>query len=244
MKTKFLLPLSLLCLNTFFFKAIDVFYPFKNDTKSSSYKISQKEEQTGTPTVDFVSFSNGIGETDYFCTSHVGNSYEIYPKLSNTSHQIRLRKYPSLNIVYSSSTNYYGDSGTLNYTPSPGWYVLEVKRTNSYGTTDWVGYEVEFVDCSQNNGGGNEYRVYPNPTSEILIVEESSKSKTQNNKTHRLNKINSSSTYELYDFNSTLVSRGKINDITNIDISNYKKGEYILKINSKGKSKTHHVIIE
>lgn len=110
----------------------------------------------GEAVVDMIEFENGIDEIGYFCSSHTGNTYSIFPRLSGTTHQIRLRRYPNLSIVYSPSTNYSGDSGTLNYTPTPGWYLFEVKRTNSCGITEWSGTEVEFVDCS-NGGGGEEF---------------------------------------------------------------------------------------
>ncbi|WP_025665337.1 zinc metalloprotease [Aquimarina megaterium] len=107
--------------------------------------------------LSMIEFENGIGEIGYFCSSHTGNTYSIAPRLSGTTHQIRLRRYPNLSIVYSPSTNYSGNSGTLHYTPTPGWYLFEVRRTNSCGTTEWSGTEVEFVDCSNGGGGGEEF---------------------------------------------------------------------------------------
>ncbi|WP_299214484.1 M57 family metalloprotease [uncultured Aquimarina sp.] len=114
----------------------------------------RKDVWIGKAVVDYIEFGNGIGETDYFCSSHYGNTYDIFPRLSGTTHQIRLRRWPSLSIVYSPSTNYSGNSGTLNYTPSPGWYVFGIRRTNPCGTSEWFETEVEFVDCSNNEGGG------------------------------------------------------------------------------------------
>ncbi|WP_299437379.1 M57 family metalloprotease [uncultured Aquimarina sp.] len=114
----------------------------------------RKDVWVGKAVVDYIEFGNGIGETDYFCSSHYGNTYDIFPRLPGTTHQIRVRRWPSLSIVYSPSTNYSGNSGTLNYTPSPGWYVFEIRRTNPCGTSEWFETEVEFVDCSNNEGGG------------------------------------------------------------------------------------------
>ncbi|MDY8137666.1 reprolysin-like metallopeptidase [Aquimarina sp. 2201CG5-10] len=110
----------------------------------------------GDAIVDYVEFGNGVGGTDYFCSSHNGNTYSILPQQSGTTHQIRLRRFPSLSIIYSPSTNYVGNTGTVNFTPSPGWYVFEVRRTNSCGTSEWFSTEVEYVDCS-NGGGGEEF---------------------------------------------------------------------------------------
>lgn len=201
--------------------------------------IVQKDIWVGKADVDIVLFSNGISESAYWCTSHSGNYYELFPKLDGTFHEIRLRKYPNLNIVYSSSTNYYGDEGTFYYTPSAGWYLFEVRRTNSCGTSDWFGYEVEFIDCSQQGGSGeSEYSIYPNPSSESITIQKKS------------NDINSTNDrkiqYEFFDFSSSLIYKGFItNDKTIINVSNLKKGRYILKIYStKEEEETHHIIIE
>lgn len=208
------------------------------------YETIQKDVWVGKADIDIVLFSNAIGETDYWCTSHTDNYYDLFPKLDGTTHEIRLKKYPNLNIVYSSSTNYYGDEGPFYYTPSAGWYLFEVRRTNSCGTSDWFGYEVEFVDCSQQGGGESEYRIYPNPTSETLTIEKLSNNQTSQIDTFKLINIKNSDSFELYDFNTNLVKKGVINNQTIIDVSTYKRGRYFLKINSKGKSRTHHIIIE
>lgn len=194
----------------------------------------------GNADVDWVFFSNGIGESDYFCSSNSGNDYEILPKISGSNHQVRIKEYPSLNVVYTSYIK-TGNLGTLNYNPAPGWYVFEVRRTNSCGTTNWFGAEVEFVDCSQQGGGGMEYRISPNPTSETLTI---SKKQSKEGKNVSKLKNNAKDSYELYDYNGNLTDKGTVNDETNIDVSNYKKGRYFLKINSSKKSKVHQIIIE
>lgn len=208
------------------------------------YETIQKDVWVGKADLDIVLFSNGIGETDYWCTSHTGNYYELFPKLDGTTHEIRLKKYPNLNIVYSSSTNYYGDEGPFYYTPLPGWYLFEVRRTNSCGTSDWFGYEVEFVDCSQQGGGESEYSIYPNPTSETLTIEKLNNNQTLQIDTFELINIKNSDSFELYDFNTNIIKKGVLNNQTIIDVSTYKRGRYFLKINSKGKSRTHHIIIQ
>lgn len=207
------------------------------------YETIQKDIWVGKADIDIVLFSNGIGGTDYWCTSHAGNYYNLYPKLDGTSHEIRLRKYPNLDIVYNSSTIFYGDEGTFYYTPSAGWYLFEVRRTNSCGTSDWYGYEVEFVDCSQQGGGESEYSIYPNPTSETLTIEKLYIVQTSEVNTIELKNIKISDSYELYDFNSNILVKGVLDKQTFIDISKYKKGKYFLKINSNGKIKTHQIII-
>lgn len=199
----------------------------------------KKDVIVGIPPIDLVTFSNGADSGDYFCTSHTGNTYHIEPgNVPNTTYQYRLRKYPNLNVVYTSPTGRsYSDQ--VSYTPSQGWYEFQVRATNDCGTGPWVGYEVEYVDCSQ--GGGGEYRISPNPTSSTLTIE---KNKDRRKETNNLYDKDDQPTYQLYDFYANILTRGDIRDITTINISNYKKGIYILKISFKDKSEIHKVIIE
>lgn len=203
-------------------------------------KTLTKNVVVGNANVDMVLFANGVGETDYYCTSHTENTYEIFPIISGSTHQIRLRQYPNLNIVYTSNI-ITGNSGTVNYYPSPGWYVFEVARTNSCGTTDWFGTEVEYVDCSQQGGGEMEFSIFPNPTSETLTI---SKKETKEGKNAPKSEKSDNSSYKLYDFNANLVQEGIFIDKTIIDVSNYKKGTYILKIYSSNASKTYQIVVE
>ena len=113
----------------------------------------QKDFWIGKRYVDGVNFSNGIGEDGYFCSSNNGNEYAISPKIKGNTYQYRLLSFPSLSVLYTSTTT-SSNSGTINYTPSPGWYVFEARITNACGTSDWIGWEVEYVDCT--NGGGGQ----------------------------------------------------------------------------------------
>ena len=113
----------------------------------------QKDFWIGKRYVDWVDFTNDIGEEGYFCSSHNGNEYVISPKIKGNTYQYRLLSFPSLSVLYTSTTT-SSNSGTINYTPSPGWYVFEVRITNACGTSQWIGNEVEYVDCI--NGGGGQ----------------------------------------------------------------------------------------
>ncbi|WP_303318918.1 M12 family metallopeptidase [Flavivirga abyssicola] len=122
----------------------------------TSCSTVQKNIWVGTQYIEDIQFSNGIGEEWYFCSSHTNNQYDLYPKIQGNTYQVRLLSFPSLNVLYTSSTT-TSSFGTLNYTPSPGWYVFEARMTNSCGTSQWLGYEVEFVDCNQGGGQGEEF---------------------------------------------------------------------------------------
>ena len=97
---------------------------------------------------------------------------------------------------------------------------------------------MEFVDCTLEGGGGEmEYRIFPNPSSETLTIQK--KSNLENSR-----EIESSYSIELYDFNSNLIFNSFERNQKSINISKYKKGKYILKINKNNKTETHHIIIK
>lgn len=213
----------------------------------------KKDIWVGKAYPDFVSFHNDLGETDYFCTSHNGNSYKISPKFSEffgTSHQIRLRQYPNLNVVYSPSTNFIGNTGTLNYTPSPGWYLFEVRINNPCGPSEWVGNEVLFMDCSHSGGGGEEdesnffersnrgkekhpVKIYPVPTKNLLNIEYKTK------KHERIVSI------ELFDHFGRLVLQEKTTSSNlSINTAKLKDGNYILKITTTEQTLNRKIMIQ
>ncbi|WP_445735664.1 zinc-dependent metalloprotease [Mariniflexile sp.] len=204
----------------------------------------QENFHVGKAEVDNVLFrNNGAGVSGYLCSSHYDNEFEILPYVPNASYEVRIRDLTTYNIV-AGPYNFIGRIATLptDYNYTPGWYLFEARGTNSCGTSNWTQWEVEFVDCTLGGGGGEtEYRVYPNPSSENLTIQ----------KTQSSNKVNSKKTsygsnsayYKIFDFNSNLIFKGLIDNQTTIDVSDYKRGNYILKIYKKGKSENHQIII-
>lgn len=204
-----------------------------------SYRTLEKDVIVGASEIDYVTFSNSADGEEYLCTSHTDNMYYIVDgNPPNTTYQYRLLQYPNLNVVYTSSTG-QSNSGEIYYIPPKGWYVFEVRSTNACSTSDWFGYEVEYVDCSQlDGGGGEEFSVHPNPASDNFTI-------VSNNKSAELSTFNTEEiVYELYDLNSSLKLKGNLNKSQQVDVSSLKKGLYILKIISKTKVETHRVIIE
>ncbi len=207
------------------------------------YETLQNDIWVGKAEPNYIIFRNGVGGTYYWCSSHTDNEFEILPRVPNTTYQVRVKNFPALNVI-AGPYSFTGNIATLptDYNYTPGWYIFEVKATNECGTTDWFGSEVEFVDCS--TGGGGEYRVYPNPTSETLTIEKNNLQQTA--QSENLNSANREITgsFELYDFSSNLLLSGKLSNLLTIDVSKYKKGKYILKIHSGGKTESHQIIVE
>ena len=88
------------------------------------------------------------------------------------------------------------------------------------------------------------YSVYPNPASTTLTVAKTESIDAQQFDTSNNEKSNKADSFELYDFDSNLILKGKLGTQTTIDASIYKKGRYILKISSGKESETHHIIVE
>ncbi|WP_225037281.1 zinc-dependent metalloprotease [Winogradskyella sp. SM1960] len=204
----------------------------------------QENFHVGKAEVDNVLFrNNGAGVTGYFCSSHYGNEFEILPYVPDASYEVRIRDLSTNNIV-AGPYNFTGGIATLptNYNYTPGWYLFEAKGTNTCGVGSWTQWEVEFVDCTQGGGGGeSEYRVYPNPSSEKLTIQKAKSSKEMNSK--KTSNSSNSAFYKIFDFNSVLIFKGFLENQTTIDVSDYKKGNYILKIYKDGKSESHQIII-
>ncbi|MEW4923568.1 T9SS type A sorting domain-containing protein [Algibacter sp. 2305UL17-15] len=201
----------------------------------------QKNLAVGTPNVDNVYFENGIYEEGYFCSSNYGNTYEIYPNISGNLYQYRLLKYPNLNVVYTSTVT-SSSSGTVYYTPSPGWYLFEARMTDACGTSDWAGFEVEYVDCSNSGGGGEEYRfaVYPNPSSSEINISKNTKEKSY----ALANQKNAITSLRVYGFSGNVILEKKRGSLKNINVSRLKEGMYYLEITSNENVEVHRIIIE
>lgn len=195
----------------------------------------------GKQPVDYIEFSNGIGEEGYFCTSHTDNDFQLYPNINGNTYQYRILDFPSLNVIYTSSI-LGGSGGTVYILPSPGWYIFEARMTNSCGTSDWFGGEVEFVDCSTGGGGGEgeaRYAVYPNPASSEVNI--SFKKNTHDEVLIQTENI----TYlKLYDFVGNVLMEKKDGNLKSLNVSNMNEGMYYLEIISGDSKEIHRIIIE
>lgn len=195
-------------------------------------KTISKEIIVGFPQVDIVNFSNSYNSESYFCSSHVGNKFTIYNEGGQFSYDVRLLQWPSLNVVHT-QTGLTGEN-TLNYIAQPGWYVLEVRPVTNCGAGNWVGFEVESVDCSQMK----TYSYFtmtasPNPAQNDLNV----RIDNEKDEVKALGK-DAVVQFQLFDFyTNQLVRQWKYkNDQQQfkLDVRGLKKGWYVLSA-TKGK---------
>ena len=83
---------------------------------------------------------------DTWCTSHSGNIFTIESDYNLSSYEVRLLRYPGLNVVMTRTAS-KGDNDLTNML-SPGWYTMEA-RLLGCKNGDWVTTgEVEAVDLS------------------------------------------------------------------------------------------------
>lgn len=208
-----------------------------------------KEINIGIPDIDFVTFSNGANGEQYFCTSHYGNQFQ--PLFSfmpvNGSIEYRVLSWPSLNLVYTDPNAYpLGSPIPMNYMATPGSYVVvEIKLTTSCGSTAWMGFEVEYVDCSETGGGcpSCEFRLSasPNPTDGDLNVT-IDKEKPEVKALNKNEKVR----YVLYDVNrAQMMKQWTFDNGQNqrtLNVRGVKAGQYILVV-TKGKYRQSTQII-
>lgn len=194
----------------------------------------QKEITVGLPVIEFVSFTNDVGGQGYWCSTHYNNLFSVEPTyLNGATFEARLLNYPSMTVF---RTNSWANTGTdpFGYVPY-GWYILQLRTTNACGTSTWYETEIEYVDCFNYEGGGENFRITasPNPTDgELNVTTDTEKSEVKAlSKTDRV-------TYQLYNFNRTAVVKQWTFDNSqnrrNLNVRGLQTGQYILVV-TKGK---------
>lgn len=138
------------------------------------------------------------------------------------------------NDVYKLSTN----SRTITFAYSQNSGRVEIRNQNSCETGLNYAFYTGYFGGSYNYS----YNVFPNPTSESLTIEK--KESTLEDLSNSNFDIDKNSQYELYDFYQNLVSKGDISNLTNLDVSKFKEGLYILLIITNGNYESHQIIIK
>lgn len=209
-----------------------------------------KELYLGKPVIEMMNFTNGVGGEGYFCTSHTNNEFHISPYITGTYYNMRMLSYPSLSVV--STWGPIGSNTGTAYTYIPGWYVIEAQGVNACGTSDWTGYEVEFMVCSGGGGGEGEraagaaVKTYPNPVKGELFVVIG-----KENPLAKAVKPNESVQAELYGlYSGQLIKKWNLklmgSNTCKLDVRDIKKGQYtlVLKASSGKERQVKQVIIE
>ena len=194
----------------------------------------------GTPRpIEFVTFTNPVGGEGYWCSSHYGNIFSVAPSDQNITYEARLLNYPSMTLVRTNPNASIG-ADPFGYIPQ-GWYIFQLRATNSCGSSAFYETEIEYVDCN-NQGGSESLRItaFPNPTDGDLNIS-IDKEKPEVNELK-----NERAKYVLYDFNrAEAVKSGTFDNNQNkqkLDVRGIKSGKYILVV-TKGKHRMSKQII-
>ncbi|MBE8719456.1 M57 family metalloprotease [Sphingobacterium pedocola] len=112
-------------------------------------KAANKIIDIGAPDLQLttIEFKNSANTGGSWCSSHMGNTFEFNEFDANIVYEARLLdmfgnvvKLPR--TVYPNSTQ-----DPFGYVPI-GWYTFEIKTKHSCGDSDWIGYEIEYVNCN------------------------------------------------------------------------------------------------
>ena len=193
----------------------------------------------GTPGLfGFPNFSNPAGNLGSLCSSHFGNTMEL-PYVEGVTYKYRILRYPSFNVVYTDWQTYAGGVITIYYTPPAGWYIIEIQTITSCGSSEWFGYEVEYVDCNQHgNPEGMRVQVSPNPATTDLYLMLDDKQLTQTEKIEcTLYSINGSKIAKRW-----VLSAGQSR--YQLNITGIRSGQYALVFNQGNKRIVKKIMIK
>lgn len=178
-----------------------------------------------------VQFSNGVdGPSEYLCSSHSGNAYDLSALGQIDQHQFRIKNL-SGTVLYTSSV-ISGNSGSINYTPSAGWYEFEFKASNTCGWSDWNSTYIEYVNCASEMY--EQFSIFPNPAKDALNIKHLGEDIA----------LRQNFSFELLNSRFERILSGTLTTLQRLDVSNFEEGNYILRIYNTDSSRSYHVIIK
>jgi Secretion system C-terminal sorting domain len=196
-----------------------------------------KPLKIGAPYFEIVIASTGGGRMDLELKG-VNSTTGILENISTQNLTSILWEVVSINPSGCSTFFPTGTTAKLYYSSSTCRTQLKVTATNSCGSSTIYR---PFI----GSGGGiqrqaltqNTFQVFPNPAKDIINIELLNK----NEQSIKQSRISA----ELYDMMGIKKSSISIIDFSaNINVSNLKKGVYVLKIDMDGQIENHQVIIE
>lgn len=191
--------------------------------------IVKKDVRVGTPSINYDIYENFTMCRDINTTTNNFFPVSIEGMDASTTWEVQ-------RITTNHSVSMQGNEVlvSLDYAPPYNYIAFKVRASNACGFSNWLQYYIEIIDFCDYYGGYNRFIVYPNPTSEIINIRAKKSSE----------EINTEIPYQIYDFNGTLVEKGNFKNQSAVNVSKYKKGNFILKIFKGGKSETHQIIIK
>lgn len=213
----------------------------KATIKSGNYtKTVERKLISGGYTSCMILYGNTVnGNSDTWCTSHTGNFFTIESDYDLDSYEVRLKKYPGLQVVMTTTAS--KGRNTLNYMLTQGWYTMEA-RLLGCKNGDWLAVgEVEAVDCSSNYG----FSLTPNPATNVVTL---TLDDVNTPDPHMPATFTSSEggKYEVQIWSETALMKRYTFDRPAVDIpvSDLRSGRYFVLVLVNGKRLTRQLIIQ
>jgi len=177
-----------------------------------------------------------------------GNNYLLPASQGAASYQL-ISSSPNLRMNGTTNLTFTTAPYMINFRALvAGNYTVTIKTTNICGTTTAT-FPVNAQNCSTGGRNSASYAVYPNPASSVIYITYEQATGSEEGFMKASNSVTETETLttQLYDFGGNLVRTvnfAKSGTIPSIDISDLKKGIYVLKIIAKELEETHRIIIE
>lgn len=187
-----------------------------------------------------ILYGNSVnGNSDTWCTSHSGNFFTIESDYDLNSYEVRLKKYPELQVVMTTTAS--KGRNNLNYMPTQGWYTMEV-RLQGCKNGNWLAVgEVEAVDCSYDYS----FSLTPNPANNVVTLALNDVNTTNPHIPASFTVANGGR-YEVQIWSeATLMKRYTFEQHkVDIPVSDLRKGRYFVIVIVNGKRITQQLIIK
>lgn len=212
----------------------------KATIKSGNYtKTVERKVISGGYTSCMIAYRNTVNGNDTWCTSHSGNIFTIESDYDLSSYEVRLLKYPGLDVVMTKTAS-KGDNDLTNML-SPGWYTMEARLLGCKNGA-WVAVgEVEAVDCSSNYS----FSLTPNPATNLVTLTLNDVN-TPSPRMEPMFTTENGGEYEVQIWSETSLLKQFTFDrpIVEIPVSELRSGRYFVLVFVNGKKLTQQLIIK
>lgn len=145
------------------------------------------------------------------------------------------------------SNNFYYHTykNRINFIPHQvGPLVFKVRAKNKCGWSNYAFFQYDIIDCG-SGGGGQQFRVFPNPASNDINIAYSSENEINTTEISKIRNLNENITQlTLYDFVGNVLIEKISGNLKNLNISNMTAGMYYLEVRSSNTKEIHRIIIE
>jgi hypothetical protein len=201
----------------------------------------------GIPQITAINLSTTT-TSGYWCANARGNKYEIVLEPGQSPIGVTFQIQLLDPVTYQVFANYTvtGGRGTFALSRPPNTtYLLQARIINHpCGTSEiWFGYEMEFIDCTNNYRVSN-YNVYPNPAGNDLNIEYTAQ---EDKTTEKLSITNNNKDIKLFNDKGEIMLSSVMKENESklvLDTSKIPEGTYYLHITEGKETIKKQIIIK